>query len=457
MSSRHLISLGRACDVAFQLRMHGAENIPHFFDWLGGSIESFINIIAADFNVFDAENLTYVTDHTFRHVKDRVLDLAFWHQFPLIDGHTTADYMLFYPTFIKTIQFRARRFREYVTSHSVTLVRRDITQDEALRLEDVFFNRFPNADAQFLYLVHEDDEFQTPHGHARHIPRTSFSLGEPEVWINILTEEGLIARPYLHSTVEILGASHEDHSLSPDDRFNEEQLFGAMLGNPEHPLFPVELARYYRRQGRFDEAFVQAAKSLSIAPDNAEAMFELVSNSLLRGTIDANRAADRLIALSQRSQLGGLLTKIAECLLDADRVVEAADYSARAIKQNHLDDAAFFARAMSWYRQGEVEAAERTISVAIRLNSRNERYHHLHARFLDELNRLDEALLAARRSVSCGGQFDPQVHLGRVLNRMEQTREAIDIWETALPLAGSNRATVQGWIDEATARLAVSA
>jgi tetratricopeptide (TPR) repeat protein len=451
---RHLISLGRACDVAFQLRMHGAENVPHVFDWLGTPTEGLIKIFESDFDVFHPDDLALIDNRPNRHVRDRVTGVVFFHHFPMINGHTTSDYLLFYANFIKVFNFQVRRFRDYVKTMPVTLVRRDITEADAHRLEEVFFSRYPGADAQFLYLVHNEATFRTGHGHARFIPRTSASLGEPADWIRILGEEGLIGAPYRHATAEILGAGNADHSLSPDDRFSEQQLLDAIAGNPEHPMFPLELSRHYRKRNRYDEAELQALRSVALAPDSPASMFELLMSRWRGGKADATTAADALIELTRKGQVTGLLRETAACLLEAGRLEEAIAFSGRAIMQDPVDHNAYYTRAMSLYRAKDVVAAERALSTAITLSDRRILYHHMHSRFLDELDRLDDALAAEQRAIQLGGGLSSLVHLGGLLNRLGRKQEAIEAWQKALPMAGKHAESIQNSIDAVSAETA---
>jgi Tfp pilus assembly protein PilF len=449
---RHLISLGRNCDVAFQLRMHGQENVPHFFDWLGTPASALSKVFAADFDVFHADDLVFRTDNSTHYVEDAATGIVFFHQFPMLSGHVTSDFMLFYAHFIKNFKFQARRFREYVQTLPCTLVRRDITEPEAIALEEVFFARYPGADVQFLYLVHDQNEFVTSNGHARHIPRTASSLGNPDVWIKLLTEEGLIGQPYRHATVEILGASHDDHSLSPDDRFNEDELRAAIEGNPDHWMFSHELARYYRKRKRFDLAEIEALRALAKVPSKAEALYELIFARWKGGKLTAAEAAVEFIEISKKSRLPMVTQEAAAALFDARQFEEAAAWSAKAISQNPLDHHAFYTRAMALYALKDVARAERAMAGAARLWGRAEVYHHMHARFLDELGRFDEAIEAEHRCLNTGGSFEPLVHLGGLMEKLGRYDEALAFWRRALPSAGRNEATVRGWIDRVTAQ-----
>jgi predicted Zn-dependent protease len=451
---RHLISLGRNCDVAFQLRMHGEENIPHYFDWLGTPTHGLIKVIELDFDVFHPDDLAFNYDHPHPYVYDRITDIAFFHQFPLFNGQTTRDFMLFYSNFNKIFKFQARRFREYVRTLPVTLVRRDITEPEALELEKVFFERFPGTDVQFLYLVHHGEEFKTANGHARFIPGTSASLGEPSVWIKILTEEGLISTPYRHATVEILGASHDDHSLSPDDRFSEKELLMAIEGNPNHPMFPLELSRYYRKRGNFAAAELQALRSLALTPDNADSKFETIVSRWHGGKLPASEAADALIEIAKKNQLGELLRETSRALMQAGRHDEAAEYSLKAIIQNPLDNDAYHIRADNFYAKKDLAGAERAMSAAIGLQSKRQLYYHLHARYLDELGRLDDAIKAEQKALQVDpNNFQSLLHLGNLNERTGKPQEAIDCYQRALPFGGDHQETVQGWIDSLRRRV----
>lgn len=450
---RHVISLGENCDVAFQLRMHGQENVPHFFDWLGTPIDGLIKVIESDFDVFHAEDLEYITKHKVHFISDGPTGIAFYHKFPYVDFHQTRDFHLLYQSFIKICRFQARRFREYVKTLPVTLVRRNISEEKALLLEDVFFRQYPNADAQFLYLVHEGEEFRTPRGRARFISRSRGSLGDPEIWIAILEAEGLLYKRYHHSTAEILGLSHDDHSLSIDDRFTEEQLLRAVAENPSHPLLVLELARHYRKRGNFESAEEHARRSLKLAPERADTMIELILTQWSSGQISADAAADQFVALSERSQFADIATHAADSLLAAKRFAQALHFAKEGIRRNPADTRAYHLCAMSAYELGDVEGARRAIANAIRLNSRSELYHHLHGRFLAELGRRQEAIDAQLACVAAGGRFNPYCSLGWLHSEAGNFDEAVKYWKLALEIAGPQAATVRSWIEGLQAQL----
>ena len=164
---RHLIGLGHRCDVAFQLRMHSEENVAHYFDWLATPIDGVIKIIEADFDVFHPDHLDLETDHNPHCVEDKITGTMFHHQFPLYAGHMQPDFLLYYDIFHRKFQHLANRFRTYMATKPVTLVRQHITGQEALQLEKAVAKCFPNADVQFLYVVRTGEEFTTPRGHAR--------------------------------------------------------------------------------------------------------------------------------------------------------------------------------------------------------------------------------------------------------------------------------------------------
>jgi tetratricopeptide (TPR) repeat protein len=307
---------------------------------------------------------------------------------------------------------------------------------------------------QFLYLVHDRNEFRTAHGHARFLPRSKFNLGAPADWIKILTEEGLITKPYRHSTAEILGASSSDHSLSPDDRFNEEQLLAAISGNPEHWRFPLELARYYRRRNRHDDAEAMALASLALRPDEPEAVFELLLNRWNGRKISADEAAGSFIPLAKKHQIDGLLYELSRALLHAGRFEEALEWSLKAIVAQPVRANAYHIRAAAFEKLKNFEAAERAISAAIALSTKNQTYYHVRARLLDRLGRVEEAISANQQSIDHGGKFPALWHMSNLLMRVGRDHEALAAAQNALSVAGDHASIVQNQIDTLIARTA---
>jgi tetratricopeptide (TPR) repeat protein len=435
---RHLIGLGFRCDVAFQLRMHGSENVAHFFDWLATPVEGVVKIIEADFDVFHPDHLVLLTDHSPHSVADKLTGVNFYHQFPLFAGHMQPDFLLFYDSFIKKFQHLANRFRTYLRTKPVTLVRLGITHEQALRLEEVVLARFPGADVRFLYVVNNGEEFQTANGHARLLKGDGSSLGDPAEWVKLLTEEGLIGEPYRHGTVEILGSAHDDHNLSTDNRFSEVQLLAAIAGNPQNPVFPLELSRWYMARGKLKQAEEMAVAALARNPNNPEAIYQATLTQWKTGRFTVEMAAETFCGVVEIAKpMPSWLREASAALLDAGRTEIALVYANKAVAADPLDQRNYLQKAMCLYYKKDFALGELAMTAAMNLGRVSYVYYHIHAKLLDGLGRVEEAVDAERRALEAGGDsFQSWFNLANLLAGLGRNRDALEACQAALPLAG---------------------
>ena len=418
---RKLISLGHDCDVAFQLRMHGEENVAHFFDWLSTPVDGIVQILNADFDVFYADHLSLDTSSTPHHVVDRMTKVKFFHQFPLHNGNVLPNFLMFYDGFIRKFTALAERFRHYVTSGPVTLVRQAIVEAEALALEAAFFARFPGADARFLYIVEPNQHFVTTHGTTRSI-KPEGSLGEPIAWWAALQDEGLIGPAFRHSTIEILQHQADDHSLSVVDRFTEVQLQTAAAVHSDHGKFPLELARFYARRQRWDKAEEMARLALARSPGLPNAVFELNFINWKAKKISPDDAATAFAMFLKTEVHDPIwLTETCAALLDAGRLEEAAACSDKAVMATPMDSEAHYHRAMCFLRLNKLDRADYAITTALSLRQ-HPYLHHTHSVILAELRRWDDAVAAAKVACSLDGGVFYINHLASLLLRAAEPK-----------------------------------
>jgi|GEM_PF-2365204 tetratricopeptide (TPR) repeat protein len=449
---RHLIGLGFRCDVAFQLRMHGQENVAHFFDWLSTPLEGVIKIIEADFDVFHPDHLILATDQAPHYVKDQVTGVHFYHQFPLFAGNVQPDFLLFYESFIKKFGYLAERFRNYLRTKPVTLVRqgKGLTPQQAQQLEEVVLTRFPGADVRFLYIQNKGEEFQTANGRARVFKNDGSSLGHPGEWSKMLAEEGLIDAPYQHATVEILGSAHDDYNLMPDNRFSEAQLLAAIGANPQNQEYPLELSRWYMARGMFAKAEDMAIGALARAPRNLEAIFQATLAQRATHRFDAQTAAEAFIEIAGSAKpAANWQLEASIALLDAGRIDEALYYAQRAAIAAPLNHRAYFYKARCLLAKRDFVAAERAISLAMSFGYFPPVYLHVKARALEGMGRLEEAILSEQHAVEKGEKFLSLFNLAQLLSRAGRLEDALEAYQAALPVAGAETAKVEALIETA--------
>ncbi len=448
---RRLIGLGFRCDVAFQLRMHGQENVAHFFDWLATPIEGVIKIIEQDFDVFQPEDLVLRLQDNPNSVEDLATGTVFHHQFPLYNGHVQPDFLLFYDAFIKKFQYLADRFRTYLRTKPVTLVRQHVTCEQALRLEEAVLSRFPDADVQFLYVINTGEEFETPHGYARFLKNDWSSLGDPAAWAELLVAEGLVREPYRHATTEILGNAHDDHNLSTSGRFTEAQLLAATQANQRSPAFPLELSRWYAVKGMSEKAEEMALIALARRPGNPDAIFQATLMQQKTGRLDAAEAAVAYLSIAGQPKAPvEWLLEAGKALLHLGRAEEACQYFKNGLQADPFNRELYFHKCRALLAKHDYSHAERAILAAMRRGNFPNIYMHLQANALEGQGRTEEAIVAETKAVELGVGFQSHYHLGLLLHKVGRHEEALQQLQFALPGAGAHESVVRRTIDMVT-------
>lgn len=391
---RSLISLGCRCDVAFQLRMHGEENISHFFDWLVTSVQGVIKIIESDFDVFYPDHLVWKTDQSPSYVKDQETGTIFYHQFPMFAGNVPHNFLLYYDSFIKKFEYLANRFKVYMESRPVTLVRQEINFEDAIALEEVFLKKFPNSDLEFLYILNEDKVFSTPKGRSFFLKNNGSSLGDPEEWTRVLYENNLIDQPYRHSTVEILGEGHGDHNLDADNRFSKKQLLKAIDFNPFKEGFYEELLKLILNENDLERAkkISSLAKSREVSSPILSAASILVDYRL--NIISHDLAADMFYLLLKNSNLPVYyLIEASWIFLQDRRFDDALAIINKALKSDPINQRVYFQKARVLNEMNDFNGLCKTLMVAKTLGPMQPVFHHMYAKSLAFKGDFSSALL----------------------------------------------------------------
>ncbi len=454
---RHLISLGWRGDTAFQLRMHGQENTAHFFDWLDTPINGLLRILESDFDVFHPEGLILRTDLKPHSVQDLPTGVLFHHQFPLFAGNMQPDFLVYYPAFINKFKYLAARFRSYLAQYPVTLVRQNINKQEALRLEEIVSQKYQNEDVRFLYLNPLGETFETPLGRS-YLLKQEGSLGIPSEWIKVLQLEGLINVPYRHATAEILGAAHDDHNLSADNRFSEPQMREAIAINPEKIEFRLELSRWYALRSQWAKAEEEALIALIRAPQNKAAQFAALHAQWRCANLSAEAAAEQVLAiLDSPSPPTEWLAAASSILLAAKQPQEALCQIRRALEVQPTEQHLYFRQADCLFHLRQHEFLARSIEVARRLGNVPAHYEHLLATAYEGQGKLEDALQASSRAVSSQASFNHLFTQAGLFLKLGQYDAALEACEKAKPIAGDFIQALENRITEIQSKFALKA
>ncbi len=447
---RSLISLGLRCDVAFQLRMHSGSNVSHFFDWLVTPVDGLINIIKSDFKVFNPDDLVLDCKTIPHSVVDARTKVVFFHQFPVFNGHVPPDFLLYYSSFAGKLAHLAERFRKYMATRPVTLVRRDITPDKAAELEAALEERFPNADFQMLYLIHGTDGFVTRRGHAVVADKPTSSVGDSVNWARILLEEKLVAQPYRLSGREILGVQDGSHNLDTQNRLSEPQLRTAISANPDNPMFTLELSAYLRGAGRQQDALGEVAEALKRNPSYQDLQAEQAVLRWKTRQADAETTANLLSQHPSARTDPTTVHDLAEALIAAGRFAEALERLVEATIRFPVLSKTYVLKARCLIQRRDFPGAERSISTAIKLSGKNFLAHHMLASVLVKLGRVDAAIAAGEQAVALGGGFSCLFQLAGLYRSQGRNDDALEIYRRTLPLSGAYESKVRSQIDALT-------
>lgn len=363
---RRLISLGYRCEVAFQLRMHSGDNHSHFFDWLlSPQITSIIEVLRRDFDVFAPEHLAVRTNRMGeRRVFDQVTGVVMPHAFPVNGRNVVDGFMATYSDFIAKMQFLARRFRDTVANDPVTLVRRGATEAQARDLEEVFFSSYPDADATFLYVLPDGDNFETAHGHSVVLAEKG-SQGDARAWAELLRAEGLIDLPFRVSISEITRLrSRYDFggtALGLDD------IRYALSFNPDNPYLHYEASQLARRDGDWEAAQAHIDAAVRLQPDNLRFQGDKLQLDWRNGGLSSEALLSGMIALNQGAEHADLARLIILQLVRTGRPVEALPFFSQYFRDNPFDAQMLVMKAEALLAAGRFAEAELAAARAIDL------------------------------------------------------------------------------------------
>lgn len=149
-----VISLGKDCQAAFQLRNYGLRKEAYPFDWLVTPIDGlglFLGTHGAHF--LDPDKLVYLNaSGPYFHVWDSQFNFLIYHDFQ------TPDYMSDYEEVkVKYERRIARLFKLMNSNKRVLFVRCWITRAEAEYLDDLISCHFPKLNYTLLVLNNSKD------------------------------------------------------------------------------------------------------------------------------------------------------------------------------------------------------------------------------------------------------------------------------------------------------------
>lgn len=391
---RTLISLGQACDVAFQIRMHTGDNTSHFFDWLATPAEGLIHILKNDFDVFHPDHLCLREKGSQLFVEDIETGVRFFHQFPNRRGRAYESYLVHYPEFIEKFRFLAERFRETVQTKTVTFVRQGISASEAERLEEVFFERFPNVDVEFLYIVPPGAGFKASRGLVVEQELRKRGFGDIVQWASMLQSLNLIEKPFRISTVEILSKNASEYNFTYENRHSEESLYTACRNNPNNPWFQYELALNYIGQSMFKKAADTILNAIKLYGPNPEFQRVALKVDAKSGKVSTDHLANFLAKLfDEMPDNLNIGHDLLDALVETGQIVEGLRLANNLLATEPYNARVYFNKAKCLQLLGEHRLAELAIDRAIDVGPAVAQYYMLKESILNKRKNSDAGML----------------------------------------------------------------
>lgn len=151
-----VVSLGRACQPARQLRRILGTESAHVFDWIITTDQGLVSLIASDLDQFFAREKLTMGTHGF--IIDRETDTRFVHEFP-----KGSDFEAQYEANAARIAMLVGRWRELIaSSQSVLFVRQHAwdadARASARRLRDMITQKAPRLRFTLLYLTETEED-----------------------------------------------------------------------------------------------------------------------------------------------------------------------------------------------------------------------------------------------------------------------------------------------------------
>jgi len=429
---RKLISLGAACEVAFQLRQHSGDSTAHYFDWLITPGDGLLYILENDFPPFRRENLLLRNAGDRKGaVTDTLSRVVFHHQFPRHGKTIAADFLAAYDGFAMKFEHLAARFRATVQTHPVAFVRRNMSLPRALQVESAMLRLFPDGDLFFLYVNDRPGTFETPLGHSVCLPANTTGFGDSIAWAQLLAREGLVEKPYRLAISQILRPGADGNW--PGDRRAQSLaiLAAARRANPQNPWFSYELGwrafqtRRLRRAARLAED--------ALAHDSANVDFAELS---LRARLALHRVR-REDALGEAHALLDRDFRPALCELGSDlavalgRPAEALAMLDHGLQRRPEADGLLLRKARLLLLSGKLSEASEAADAALALHPAGKAYIELKAKILCAIGRPEEAYALLGDTLRRKRSFRLQIVravlavrlLGRVVRRSSRVRD----------------------------------
>lgn len=203
-----LISVGQACEVAFEIRMHTPKVDADYFDWLITPFDGLIQALNSGFtNQLQAEDLYLQDDKNF--VVNRRTGIKFGHVFKRDSaGDIITDFETDLDRVTSIFEHLSAKFEINARSGApLGFVRRDLTPDQALIFTETISALYPELEYKIIAVNEVDMECRKldaerfidlvvpPSGHD--------GLGLAEAWAAEMLATGLTAETFVKTKDDV--------------------------------------------------------------------------------------------------------------------------------------------------------------------------------------------------------------------------------------------------------------
>lgn len=196
-----LISLGRACEVGYQIKLHTQKTDGDFFDWLITPFDSLITALDRNLeNLLNPGDLYLQEDKNF--VNNRITGIQYGHVFLRDEAHLIPENFLEDLPRVqqKFEHFRAKFLASGQGGEPICFMRRDVNAEQAMVLDQRLIGLFPSVNFQ-IGCVNSADLGIAALANDRlldlRIPDGGHDgLGYPDPWADALVAAGLTNQPF---------------------------------------------------------------------------------------------------------------------------------------------------------------------------------------------------------------------------------------------------------------------
>lgn len=193
-----------------------------------------------------------------------------------------------------------------------------------------------------------------------------------------------------------------------------------------------------------------AVAALARTPKNQDALYQATLMQWRLGTVSDDEAANVFCDMTDTKSLpSSWLVEASTALQKAGKIEQALHYAVRAVAYDPLNQKNFLQKSSCLLDKKEYFQAALAINAALKFGPIGHVDHHRHALILLGLGHTEEAIEAEQNALAMVPGFFPSLFtMAGVLASKSRIKEALEVYGTALPVAGIHIAAVEEKIRE---------